>query len=254
MNPYQPDTDLLKDRIILITGAGGAIGGAAARAYAAHGATTILLDRQQSPLEQTYDAIVAAGHPEPVLCPLDLEIASPTDYQTVVDSIADQFGRLDGLLHAAASLGTLTPLELYDLTLWSKVLQINLNAPFLLTRACLGLLKKAPQASIIFGADEVGRHGRAYWGAYAVSHAALENMAAIFADELETNTAIRVNSLCPGPVKSRLRAQAYPGEDPNTLPEPDSIMPAYLYLMGPDSEGLTGQALSLQDLANLFPA
>jgi NAD(P)-dependent dehydrogenase (short-subunit alcohol dehydrogenase family) len=248
MTDYQAPADLLQDRVILVTGAGGAIGGAAAKCFAAHGATVVLVGRTQGKLEQTYDAIVQAGHAEPVLCPLDLEKASPQDYQTIADSIAQQFGRLDGMLHAAAMLGSLTPLEHYDLPLWSKVMQINLNAPFLLTRACLGLLKQSADASVIFSAADVGRHGRAYWGAYAVAHAAVENLAEVLADELEANTHIRVNSLNPGTVRSRLRALAYPGEDPNTLPEADSVITAYLYLMGPNSAGISGQRLDAADL------
>lgn len=248
MLDYRPRADLINDRIILVSGAGGAIGGACARIFAAHGATTILLGRTQSKLEKTYDSIVKLGHPEPVLCPLDLETATVQEYQAVADSIEDQFGRLDGLLHAAASLGTLTPLEHYDLTLWFKVMQTNLNAPLVLTKACLPLLKKSPHASVIFNADEVGRRGKAYWGAYGVSHAGLENLAMVLADELEANTAIRVNTLCPGTVRSRLRALAYPGEDPNSLPSADSVAAAYLYLMGPDSQPICGQQLSISDL------
>lgn len=248
---YQASPELLKDMVILVTGAGGAIGGATAKAYAAHGATTILLGRTQSKLEQTYDAIVQQGHPEPMLCPLNLETAAPQDYQAIADSIKEQFGRLDGLLHAAASLGALTPLEHYDLTLWAKLMQTNLNAPFMLTQACVGLLKQSAQASVIFSADTVGRHGKAYWGAYGVALAGLENLAMILADEVETNTAIRVNTLCPGPIRSRLRALAYPGEDPNTLPAPESVVPAYLYLMGADSHDIHGQQLTLSDLIKI---
>ena len=247
MHNYQAPADLLKDRIILVTGAGGAIGGTAAKTFAAHGATVILLGRTQGKLEATYDAIEQSGHPQAVLCPLDLQTATPQDYQTVAEGIQQQFGRLDGLLHAAAMLGTLTPLEHYDLGLWSRVMQVNLNAPFMLTQACLGLLKQSGDASVIFTAADVGHKGRAYWGAYGVAHAAVENLAEILADELETNTAIRINSLDPGPVRSRLRALAYPGEDPNTLPPPESVMAGFLYLMGPDSTGITGQRLSMQD-------
>jgi NAD(P)-dependent dehydrogenase (short-subunit alcohol dehydrogenase family) len=245
---YQPQTSLLKDTIILVTGAGGAIGDAAARIFAAYGATTILLGRSQAKLEQTYDAIVAQGHPEPLLCPFDLEKAGAQDYQTLANTIAEQFGRLDGLLHAAASLGALTPIEHYDLPLWGKLMQINLNAPIMLTQACLGLLKKSSHASVIFNADDVGRHAKAYWGAYGVAHAALEHFAMILAEEVETNTRIRVNTFCPGPVRSRLRALAYPGEDPNTLPTPETVAPYYLFLMGPDSQQIRGKQLSCPDL------
>jgi NAD(P)-dependent dehydrogenase (short-subunit alcohol dehydrogenase family) len=246
LHSYSAPNELLKKRVILVTGAGGAIGGAAAISYAKHGATVILLGRSETTLNETYDAIVNAGYSKPMLCPLDLENATPGNYQALVDSIEKEFGRLDGILHAAAMLGSLTPLEHYDLTLWSRVMQINLNAPFLLTRACLNLLKAADNASVIFSAAEVGLKGEAYWGAYGIAHAAVENLAEIFADELEENTSVRINNLDPGRVRSRLRALAFPGEDPNTLPTADQIMPAYLYLMGDDSIGITGERLNAQ--------
>jgi NAD(P)-dependent dehydrogenase (short-subunit alcohol dehydrogenase family) len=146
-------------------------------------------------------------------------------------------------LHSAATLGTLTPLALYDLETWQKVMQVNFNAAYLLTRACLGALEQSPQASVIFTTSEVARHGRAYWGAYAAAGAALENLVQVWADELSANTRIRMNSLDPGAVRSALRARAYPGENPLTLPAPEAVMPQYLYLMGPDSHAITGQAL-----------
>jgi NAD(P)-dependent dehydrogenase (short-subunit alcohol dehydrogenase family) len=247
MKTYSAPQDLLKDRVILVTGAGGAIGSAASRAYAAHGATVILLDHSEKILGPTYDAIMEGSNPQPILCPVDLEKASPQDYQVLADGIRDELGRLDGILHAAAMLGSLTPLEHYDLALWSRVMQVNLNAPFLLTRACLDLLKAAPHASVIFSGADVGQKGTAYWGAYGVSHAAVENLAEILADELETNTHVRVNSLDSGVVRSRLRSMAFPGEDPNTLITAEQIMPTYLYLMGDDSIGVTGQRLFAQE-------
>ena len=246
LDNYSAPDELLKERVILVTGAGGAIGGAAAIAYAKHGATVILLGRSEKTLNETYDTIVNAGYSKPMLCPLNLENATPGNYQALVESIEKEFGRLDGILHAAAMLGSLTPLEHYDLSLWSRVMQINLNAPFLLTRTCLNLLKAADNASVIFSAAGVGLKGEAYWGAYGIAHAAVENLAEIFADELEANTAIRVNSLDPGLVRSRLRALAFPGEDPNTLPTAAQIMPAYLYLMGDESIGVTGERLLAQ--------
>jgi NAD(P)-dependent dehydrogenase (short-subunit alcohol dehydrogenase family) len=244
MSHYTPSPDLLKDRVILITGASGAIGSAAAKAYAAHGASTILLGRTQGKLEQVYDAIEKAGLPQPAMVPVDFETAGPEDFRAIAQGIQQTFGRLDGLLHAAGQLGTLTPLEHYDLPLWSRLMQVNLNAAFLMTRACLPLLKQAPDASIIFNTSQEGRKGKAYWGAYGISHAALENMMQVFADEVEENTAIRVNSLDSGPVRSRQRALAYPGEDPNSLPTPEAVMATYLYLMGPDSRGTTGQQVT----------
>jgi len=243
---YQPAADLLEDRIILVTGAGSGIGAAAAKSFAAHGATVILLGRTIRKLEKVYDEIETAGHPQPAIYPMNLEGASPKDYGDLADTLKKEFGRLDGLLHNAALLGALTPLGQYDLELWSKIMQVNINAPYLLTRSTLGLLQAADDASVLFTGSSVGRHGRAYWGAYAISKAADENMMQIWADELETNTSIRVNSINPGAVRTFMRSRAYPGEDPNQLPKPEEIMNAYLYLMGPDSRDHTGKQFDAQ--------
>jgi len=232
------------ERVILITGAGGAIGSTVAKALAAHGASVVLMGRGLPPLEKTYDDIVAAGHPKPAICPLDFATAKPEDFQNSAAMIQQEFGRLDGLLHCAATLGSLTPIEHYDAGLWSRVLQVNLTAPLLLTRACLPLLKAGPEASILFSTSNVGHKGRAYWGAYAAAHAAIENLTQTLADELETNTAVRVNCIDPGPVRSRLRALAYPGEDPNSLPTADTVLPAYLRLLAANNgKPVSGQRI-----------
>ena len=246
MKDYQARADLLKDRIILITGAGDGIGAAAAKCCAALGATVILLGRTTRKLEAVYDAIEAAGHPQAAIYPMNLEGAAPKDYEDLASTIEKEFGRLDGLLHNASLLGTLTPLGQYDVEQWSKVMQVNLNAPFLMTQACLDLLKKSDDASVLFTSSSVGRKGRAYWGAYGISKAANENMMQIWADELESNTSVRVNSINPGAVRTSMRARAYPGEDPNTLPKPDAIMATYLYLLGPDSKDVTGHQFDAQ--------
>ena len=243
MRDYQPSRDLLAGRVVLVTGAGDGLGRAASLAYARHGASVILVGRTQKKLEAVYDEIHAEQLAEPLLMPVDLATAGLRDYQAIASAIERQFGRLDGLLHSAATLGTLTPLALYDLETWQKVMQVNFNAAYLLTRACLGALEQSPQASVIFTTSEVARQGRAYWGAYAAAGAALENLAQVWADELSTNTRVRINTLDPGAVRSALRARAYPGENPLTLPAPEVVMPLYLYLMGPDSRGVTGQAL-----------
>jgi len=246
MKDYQAPADLLAGRVILVTGAGDGIGRSAAKSFAAHGATVILLGRTVHKLEAVYDEIEQAGGPQPAIYPMNLEGASNEDYQQLAETIEQQLGRLDGVLHNAAFLGSLTPLELYDLELWSRVMQVNLHAAYLLTRACLPLLKKSPDASVVFTTADVGRKGVAYWGAYAISNAALENLMQIFADEMETNTHIRFNSLDPGAVRTRMRNMAFPGEDPESLTLPDQIVPTYLYLMGPDSQSVNGQALSAQ--------
>ncbi len=247
MPEYTPPQDLLSDRIILITGAGDGIGRAAALACAAHGATVVLLGRTIRKLEETYDQIEQAGHPQAAIYPLNLEGATPKDYDDLAATLETEFGRLDGLLHNAALLGALSPIAHQDIELWFKVMQVNLNAPFLLTRACLGLLMKSPDASVVFTSDSVGRQGRAYWGAYGVSKFGIEGLSQILAQEMETNTTVRVNTVNPGPTRTRLRTNAYPGENALALPTPDSLMPAYLYLLGPDSRGVTGRQFDAQN-------
>jgi NAD(P)-dependent dehydrogenase (short-subunit alcohol dehydrogenase family) len=246
MKDYRPPADLLRERVILVTGAGDGIGRAAAESFAAHGATVILLGRTVAKLEAVYDAIEGAGHPQPAIYPMNLEGAAPKDHEDLAETLGREFGRLDGLLHNAAQLGTLTPLEHYDPQLWYRVMQVNLHAPFLLTRACIPVLKQSPDASVLITSSQVGRRGRAYWGAYAVSNAALEGLMQVLADELEANTHIRVNSLDPGLVRTSLFAQAYPARDPASVPEPAAVLSSYLYLMGPDSRGTNGKSLSAQ--------
>ena len=244
MRNYQAPANLLADKIILVTGAGDGLGRAASVAYAQHGATVILLGRTQKKLESVYDEIVGNGFPEPLLMPVDLSRTGLGDYQKIATAIEEQFGRLDGLLHSAASLGNLTPLKLYSLEVWQQVMQINFNAAFLLTRACIDVLEKSTDASVIFTTSGMARQGRAYWGAYAAAGAAIENLAQTWSDELGETSPVRINTLDPGAVRTSFRARAYPGENPESLPRPEAIMPLYLYLMGRDSLDQRGKALS----------
>lgn len=246
MNDYEPKPDCLKGRTILVTGASDGIGRAAAASFSEHGATVILLGRKQKKLEQVYDLIEDQGRPQPALFALDFTKAGPPHFDKLAESIAQEFGRLDGILHCAATLGTLTPLELFDDEVWSKVMQVNLQAPFWLTRACLPLLRESEDASIIFTTADVGRQGRAYWGAYSLAAAAVENMMQIWSSELSDNTSIRVNSIDPGAVRTFLRANSHPGEDFSELPAPEEVVKPFLYLIGPDSKGITGKQFSAQ--------
>jgi NAD(P)-dependent dehydrogenase (short-subunit alcohol dehydrogenase family) len=243
---YGAPPDLLAGRTVMVTGAGDGIGRAAALAYAAHGATVILLGRTVEKLEAVYDAIEAAGGAQPAIFPMDLASAPEGDYAGLAGAVGETFGRLDGLLHNAGVLGERRPIENTTWKAWEQVMQVNVNAAFLLTRAMLPLLQAAPRASLLFTSSGVGRKGRAYWGAYAVSKFATEGLMQVLADELENTSEVRVNSLNPGATNTAMRRAAYPGEKPATNPSPEAIMPAYLYLMGDDSLGLHGRALDAQ--------
>lgn len=255
MHNYQPPADLLKNRVILITGAGSGIGKAVAVACAAYGANVVLLGQVKQHLEAVYDIIDAAGCPTPAIYVLDLEHATPEDCSGLANSIGQEFGRLDGLLHNAAVLPFLSRIDDYDPEKWDQVIQVNLTAPFLITQACLPLLRVAPDASILLTSDAVGRSGKAYWGAYAVAKFGLEGFMQVLADELAANTTdngptIRVNSIDPGAVRTIMRMRNYPGVNPNTWPLPEQITSPYLYLLGPDSRNITGQALNAQNDGN----
>ncbi|MEX1196928.1 MAG: YciK family oxidoreductase [Pseudohongiellaceae bacterium] len=247
-----PDT-LLQDRTILITGAGDGIGRAVAEAAAAHGARVILLGRTKKKLESVYDSIVAAGHTEPVIHPMDLATAGTEDYDALASGIQDQFQALDGLLHNAGLLGSLNPLQFTEPQQWMKLMQVNVNACFLMTRALLPALQASADARLLFTSSSVGRQGRAYWGGYAISKFAVEGMMQVFAAELNRTSAIRVNSINPGATRTAMRRAAYPAEDPAALPTPESLTPAYLYLLGPDSRSLHGQALNIPDFLSGIP-
>ncbi len=243
---YRPPAELLQDRVILVTGAGDGLGEAIAERCAAHGATVVLLGRTTAKLELVYDAIEQVGGPQAAIYPLNLETATPKEYADLAATLSREFGRLDGLVHAAATLGALTPVNLYHPPLWHQVMQVNLNAPFLITQYCLPLLQQAPQPAILFINDAVGLHGKAYWGAYGAAKAGLLNLAQSLADELENRTQFRVNTLVPPPLRTSLRARAYPGEDPRRRPRPERYAPAALYLLGPDCTA-TGQIITLTD-------
>ena len=243
---YRPHNKLLQGKTLLVTGAGDGIGRAAALCYARYGATVILLGRTGSKLEAVYDEIEASGGPKPALVELDLATANEENCINLASGLAGEFGHLDGLLHNAGILGERRPIENAGYSAWQEVMQVNVNAQFLLTRHLLPLLKAAPSASIIFTSSGVGRTGRAYWGAYAVSKFATEGLCQVLASELENTSKIRVNCLNPGATNTAMRRTAYPAEHPNTNPAPDDIMASYLFLMGEDSLGVTGRSFDAQ--------
>lgn len=240
---YTADKSLLENKTILVTGAGDGIGKAAAKAYAAHGATVILCGKTQKSLDVVYDEIEADGGPQAAVLAINFETATPQDYENLAELVANEFGTLDGLLVNAGWLGHTAPVSQYNTETWFKVMQINLNAPFLITRALLPLLNKSDSSSIVFTLDE---KDSAYWGAYGVSKAGLTSFMKILADELETDSnPIRVNAIKPNKVRTKLHMRAYPGEDPNTLIKPEEIMEKYVYLMGKDSANEHGLIIEI---------
>lgn len=238
--------DELVGRVIAITGAGDGIGRAVALACAAHGAEVVLTGRTVGKLEKVYDEIVAAGHAEPIIAPLDLEKATARDYDALADAIGTRYGRLDGLLHNAGLLGDLAPIEHYDVPLWTRVLHVNVTAAFALTQVLLPQLRAAADASVLFTTSSVGRRGRAYWGAYAVSKFAVEGLTQVLADELHGTSSVRVNAINPGATRTAMRRAAYPAEDPATVTPPAAITAAYVCLLGPASKGMTGLSVDAQ--------
>lgn len=243
---WQATDGCLKDKVILVTGAGDGIGRACALAFARLGATVLLLGRTQEKLESVYDEIKAAGGETPAMVPLNLAAAGAREYAQLADMFDAEFHKLDGIVHCAAILGDITPLELYAPDTWGQVMQVNLTAPFLITQAMMPLLKAAPAASVVFASSSVGRRGRAFWGAYAVSKAGIENLAQVFADEMEHVGTLRFNAVNPGATRTVMRAKAYPAENPMTLKSPEDIAPVFTWLLSDDSRGVNGQSIDAQ--------
>lgn len=238
---YFPAPDLLKDRVILVTGAGQGIGKTAALHYAQHGATILLLGRNQKRLDAVYDEIVDAGYSEPMSLKLDLGKADDKEFEAMAHAIFEQLGRLDGILHNAARFEGLIPLESQTLEPWLNILRVNLAAPVALTRACWPLLTRAPDASVVFISETHGHSPKAFWGAFAVSKAGVEATLKIWADEIAPYPNLRMNAIVPGPVRSPQRLISHPAENRDELASIESLMPLYLYLMGADSRGQSGR-------------
>ena len=236
----------LKDKVILVTGANRGFGLAITMSLSKAGATVIMLGRDLGSLEYAYDAVVDAGYNEPILYPLDLEGATPENYQELQDNILDKFEKLDGLIHNAAILGAQMPIEQYDIKLWYSTLQINLSAPFMLTQFLIPALSKSEDARILFLSSSVGRKAKAYWGAYSVSKFGIEGFAKTLSEELE-KTNISVNTINPGKLRTEMRRTAYPAEDSSTVPMPEDKSAAIVYLLSSLSPKMNGEQLTIAD-------
>src|SRR5689334_6614069 len=243
---YLPAPGDFKDRAILVTGASDGIGRAVALALAGAGAQVILHGRNVRKLEAVHAEIEKLGAPEASIVPLDLERALAADYEAVADAVEKRYGRLDGLLHNAALLGALTPIEQYDVPMFMRVMHVNVTAEFVLTRQLLPLLRTSKDAALLFTSSGVGNVGRAYWGAYSISKFAVEGMAQVLSQELETTSSVRVNVIDPGKVRTSMRRAAYPSEALESLPTPESLTAPYLALLGPASRGVTGRRFRAQ--------
>ena len=180
----------LAGKTILVTGAAEGIGRAASLALASAGAEVLLLSRNEARLESLYDEIVAMDGPLPALLPMDLAKATHDDFVTLAGSLGEALPKLDGLLHNASLLGDRKPIAQTRATAWHEVMQVNVNAGFMLTQVLLPMLNEAPTASVVFTSSGVGRTGRAYWGSYAVSKFATEGLMQVLADELEATSSI----------------------------------------------------------------
>ena len=243
---YTYPQDLLRDRIILITGASDGIGRALAIKAAELGAQIILHGRNADKLAAVYDEIDAIeGSPRPSIAVVDLATATSEAYISLADNLQQEFGRLDGLVHNASIIGDRFSIEQYDAAQWQRVMHINLTAAFALTQVCLPLLANSEDASMIFTSSSVGRTGRAFWGAYAASKFATEGLSQVLADE-HRHTNLRVNCINPGATRTKMRLSAFPGEDRDILKRPEEILATYLYLLGPDSRGVIGASLDAQ--------
>lgn len=242
---YQAPSNLLNQKIIMVTGASDGIGKEAALTYARHGARLILLGRTKSKLEQVQQIIVQQGSLPATIYAFDLLNAKPLDYKVLAEKIAKKFNQLDGLLHSAGLLGEITPLAEQLPEQWNEVIQVNLNAGFMLTQVLIPLLLQAPRASLIFSSSSVGRKGRRGWGAYSVSKFATEGLMQVLADEYQDSN-LRVNCINPGGTRTSMRASAFPKENAGNLKTPSDIMPTYLYVMGDDSLSESGISFDAQ--------
>ena len=243
---YTYPADLLRDRIVLITGASDGIGRALALHSASLGARVILHGRNVSKLEKVYDEVEAIeGAPRPSIAVMDLASANSESYTTLAQSIEQEFGRLDGLVHNAGILGERYAIEQYDAVLWQRVMHVNVTSAFALTQVFLPMLHQSDDASVIFTSSGVGRTGKAFWGAYAVSKFATEGLSQVLADE-HRHGGLRSNCINPGPTRTKMRLEAYPAEDRNQLKGPEDILATYIYLLGPDSKGVTSQSFDAQ--------
>ena len=242
---WQPEAGSLAGRVVLVTGAYGGLGSAVAHAASLAGATVVITGKRKRQLEKLYDAMREEGLAEPVIHPLDMEVATPREYAALADGLQRDLGRLDGIVHCAASFAGLTPISMQRPDDWLRAMHVNVNAPFALTQACMPLLTEAGDSAVVFVLDNPDLLQRAHWGGYGVSKAALERLVAILHEETD-ETSLRVHALLPAPMRTALRRLAYFGDDIMQQPTPDATAAAAVYLLGPQARAARGAALDLR--------
>jgi len=238
------------NRVVAITGASGGLGTALAHHLGQAGATVILMGRHRGRLEALYDELVEAGAPEPAMIEQDFAATSPERLQGIADVLEQNFSRLDALVHTAALLGNLSPLQLVDDKNWTDIFNVNVHAARDLTLACLPLLRKTENASVLFTLDT---RISAYWGPYGVSKAALQAFASMLADETDNvlteanHPAVAVHGVQPRPMRTRLRRRAFSGELENESPVPSTCIGSFLWLLDRKDPAASGLMLSDSD-------
>ena len=240
-------SNLLKGKTIVISGSGSGIGRQVAKSFSKFGADLILFSKSEEKLESLFDELNKDYSNNVIIQPLDLETAEEKDYEKIFRAIRDDYPKIDGLINNAGILGEKKSLEQYSYVSWKNVLKVNLDASFLMTKSLMPLLRKSDNSSIIFTSSDVGRKGRAYWGAYSISKFATEAMMQILSEELQNTSRVRVNCINPGAVRTKMRESAYPAENPKKNPPPIEIIEAYLYLMSDMSLEINGQSIDAQE-------
>ena len=240
---FAADSVRFDDQVILVTGAAGGIGSALTKALATRGATVVMLDKKQRHLEKLYDELCSAGATEPVILPADLAQINAENIVSLVDGLEQDFDKLNGLIHNAAELGVLAPMEQYDLQQWNTVMQVNLHAPYLLTRALLPLLKKANNGRVLYTTADSATGPSAFWGAYAIAYAGIEAQMRLWHEELENTSDLWFSCINPGAVRTAMRRASHPGEKADESPEPSQIIPAYLQALSTMDSNYRGKTL-----------
>lgn len=218
--------DQFKGKTIFLTGACGGLGSAIALKLSQQGANLVISDKNPKALNKMCDELVKRNLPEPVIYPMNLVGATPNDYLKLAKLLKENFGQLDGLIHAASEFGSLTPFLLYEASRWLKEMQVNVNSPIFLTQALLPLVLKG-KGTILFTSDDLTTVSKAYWGQYGVGKAAIEQFAKILEKECD-NQGVKVTVITPPPMHTQLRAKAWPAENPDKLKKPSEVAPMYI--------------------------